>query len=795
MAKIVEKDDNLNASLKSRVKPTSRPGVEGEPELNKASTQNPFPMGPNTEFQQPGRAMKQMITKPKEAFQSSQSGTMIVDTLLKFAGTAGKVYELEANKKIESDRIIQTSRAVQSLSPTDDATVAGYTAHATVAIGNYTNQAAAEMNEFSKQGVSDEVWEEKTKQVYSEIDKRMSAEYNNYNTMPELKELTATALSEKMLEMSASREIQKIDIEIDKRMNTATDSVILAINQPGKDTNGTIEGMGRVMKVLKLSPDQMDKVVLNSIKSVGTLEALEIAKAYTGVGRKTSLYERAPELQNLEKKLTKKGKDEISFDHAHAVKNAEEEYIKEGNEAKFITTAKALGLSQGSVNAVLGKRDKAVYEQNRIAKISVDAADPTRHFDPTATSDEIQLTFEDQLQSNTRLHEQRLGADKMPDGPDKTKALAESKANAIRQTTNNALAKGVVIKSFVSELEKLADTDFAALNTQYINNEGGRKTALSFENTPQSFKDAYNAYKAMSPAAQQQYLLAMDQGKADVVREAEDLINSGVDTAEAFRKGQIDSRIPKSYKTKEVKKAVGEVIDEVGRGLFVPDIPKHQKDYVSELVRGELSRSQNPSSESNIKRVADSFKKDHTLSDGILYKGRQEVLNQLTKLNNDKLTDAFNLIKSSPGIADRLKRASETYRFNVDDVFAVTNPGTGTYHFRSPDGSYVSDEYDLGELKDKYNEEKVAAAEMADKIQEDRNRKTQEEKKRFDRYNSLTEEAKPINTLDKDSWVDRLLSKGNKGRKKQEEAREKKKIEEDDKYLNNHKQRAGISLK
>lgn len=788
MAKITEKDDYLNAALISRVKPTARPGVKGEPELNKEAVNNPFPMGPNTEFQQPGRAMKQMINKPKDSYQSSQNGKMILDTLLSFAGTGAKVYELEMNKKIKADKIVQTSRAAQNLAPTDDATVAGYTAHAAVKIGNYTNKVAAEMHEVSKQGVPDDVWEEKLGKAYKGLDEYMSANYEAYNKMPELKELAAVALSEKALEMSATREIHKVDIEIKKRVNTFSDSVTLAINQPGKDVAGTVAGITKVGTVLKLTPAQIDQGVLDSIKNTGTLEAIEIAKSYTGVGRKTSLYERTPELQNLEKQLTKKGKEEVSFDAAHIRNAAEKEYIEGGDEKKFLVYAKTdKSITQGRINELTGKRDKFVFEKNRVSKISLDITDPTKIVDPTTTPNELQAGLQDYLTYNIRLNEQRLGVDSMEEGEAKKEAINKARATAIRQTTNAALSEGTVIKQFISDFDKAATTDFAVLQTQYnAGNLDGRKTALSFEKTPQSFQDAVNTFQAMSPAAQHQHLLAMDQDKADTWREALDLIDSGVDEVEAFRRGQTNSRIPKSQKTKEIIKAGDQVIEEIGKGLLTKDIPENQEVYVNELIRGELSRSQNPGSEANIKRVAANFKKDHTISDGIYYMGSKKKLEELTHLNSDKLTEAFNLVKSSPGIADRLKLASETYMFNVQDVFVVTNPKTRSYHFRSPDGSYVSDEYDLGEVRDIWHEETVAAAEEADKIQEDRNRKTQEEKKRFDRYNSLTEEAKPINTLDKDSWVDRFMSKGNKGRKKQEE---------DDKYLNNHKQRAGISLK
>lgn len=83
--------------------------------LDREAVQNPFDMGPNTNFQQPARQMKQQINKPRDAFQSSQNGMMIVDVLQNFASTGGKMYEIHANKKIAEDKVVQTALLITTL--------------------------------------------------------------------------------------------------------------------------------------------------------------------------------------------------------------------------------------------------------------------------------------------------------------------------------------------------------------------------------------------------------------------------------------------------------------------------------------------------------------------------------------------------------------------------------------------------------------------------------------------------------------------------------------------------------
>ena len=82
-----------------------------EKNIGREAVQNPFDMGPNTSFQQPSRQMKEFRPLPRSAFQASNTGMQIVDSLLNFAEVSGSVAVDHLNMKIAEDTILQSAQA------------------------------------------------------------------------------------------------------------------------------------------------------------------------------------------------------------------------------------------------------------------------------------------------------------------------------------------------------------------------------------------------------------------------------------------------------------------------------------------------------------------------------------------------------------------------------------------------------------------------------------------------------------------------------------------------------------
>jgi len=697
----------------------SKGSSEGYINRQREEVTNPF----NERLRMPERTKTTNQALPRSAYQVDTTGASIVNALVGFSGVAADQYTKSMNKKIAADKIIQTSRATQGLAPSDDSTTAGYKAHAIVKINQQADQFQAEMAEASKSDMTDDEWEELIQQGYKSIDENLRSDYSIYEENLELQQFTSVALRERMQALSLQRESNKMQLEINKRVNLLTDSVSTSINSalkaslPGnlkvqqEHYSTILSSIDKTSKALKLTPMQQDEAVLKAVITSNSLEGIELSKKYNGYGRKTSLFSRSNKLQRLEESLLKSQKEEEQYSLIEERRKYEKDFINEGDVKTFLDYAKGNDyLTPGRVNSLWDKRDALIAERKKRERVASAISDPIKSVDPGTTKKEIQAALEEDFQGNLRIEQKNAKVDSIEDPEQKQIALQDAKAKAIRKTANNAVAEGEVIDRFVKDFEMIATTDLASLAKQ----QDGK--SLSLDQTPEVFQDAIKTFNSMSPASQQAHLNSMNSENANIIRGAIDLTDRGIPIVDALRKSQVDARVPKAYKTKEVVEAAEKVIDEIGDGWFTPDVKDKQEQYVLEEIRGELSRSQYPGSDKNIERVAAGYKSRFIESDGIRYAGTAKELTKLTKLNQDKITEAFEDMKLDPVIAAQLESASELYRFDVDEVFAVTNPKTGSFHFRSPDGAYMSEEYKLSSLKSYYDKQKVEASKRQDKI-------------------------------------------------------------------------------
>jgi hypothetical protein len=149
--------------------------------MERQKVDNPFSMGPavNRPKYQPDL---QSSVAPRASFDKGLSpGTYIADALVKFAGVAGDAYIAKTAKKVKLDKVVQTSRAVQGMIPTTDATVAGERSHALVAANTLSMKAAYRLDDFAKSNPTDEDWEKEIRREGESLDASMLDKYDNYN--------------------------------------------------------------------------------------------------------------------------------------------------------------------------------------------------------------------------------------------------------------------------------------------------------------------------------------------------------------------------------------------------------------------------------------------------------------------------------------------------------------------------------------------------------------------------------------------------------------------------------------
>ena len=676
---------------------------------------NPFSMGPAVNRPKYQPDLQSRVPSRQSFDKGASDGTYIADALIKFAGVAGDAYVAKMDKKVKMDKAVQSARAVQGMVPSDDATVAGERSHALIAANNLSMKAAYRLDEFAKTNPTQDEWEEAIRAEGDILDAAMLDRYANYETDKEMQELAILSFREKMPGVSMKREGYKLGFKEEKRIDTLTDSTILdlkAISSPmlGKGGNklsasdkveAIMPGILGKLKSSQLTESQKDTVLSGSILRAGTKEGIELAKQYKGA-RSTSLFERTASLQAMDKKMQADATKQDKYASLQLRRSMEKAYLDgEILPKDLIAYAKQDdAMTPSEVEAIMDKKDKTDAEADRQRRLLESINNPTVHSDPNTTASEYQAGLKSLFESSMEID--TVAIESLPE-EEQEEAKANIRSKNIRQTTNNAVAEGIVFDPVVNDLKMVASADIALINKGNTD-----LSKITLETTPKEFQSAFKDFSSMSPSSQQAHLDKLSSYEAEVWRTAYDAIKGGVPHLQAFQNAQRTAKVPKAYKAKPVQKGVAKVLDNLD-GWFDFGVSSSQEQYVNEMVRAEVSRADDPESDNHTKRVSDSFEKQYTKVDGIYYKGTYGALKRATGLNTDKLTSAFDAIKKTDQINEKISAASKVFRFNAKDVFATIDPVLNTFQFRSPDGAWISPTYPLSEVPKMQRVQKVEA--------------------------------------------------------------------------------------
>lgn len=600
-----------------------------EKKLEREAVANPFDMGPNTNFQQPGRLMEQQTIRPKSSFQKSQQGLQIVDALVNFAEVGGGIYSTEMSKKIAEDKIVQSALASAGAAPTDDATVAGYRAHAAVMMQDQVMRHQLELNELAKQDLTDEEWDEQLRTRYRDVDEYIGKNYTTYDKDKEMQKLLPIAFREMMPQVNATRASEQLKRTIEKGKNSTIDyfvnqAKLMKENGVGIPPEVLANSFNAKFKALKLTSKERDDVVEQIVLTTKSPEMLEAAKVWKG-DRKASLFDRSGRLQQLEKKLINEALS---------------------TEAVAMTT-KLMAIKQGIISgeilindgmAMLDKMNKATngeavssgfisgiwtdYYKARAAEAELtrtkeilsnpDAIDPGDLKDKTKKA-AYRSIYEDELDKAAEAIKS------LPEG-ERQMQFAVLKKQSQSRVADMAVRNNDTVVPFVNILHNLATSNVAFRADK---DESGKPILGNTE------KEGIGLIEAMSPIALVQHLDALQgHGKeARVIRDFMAYRDRGMTDPQALAQAQANFRNPVVASAKKIKSGVDEVRDNL-EFLWTPDFEDKQVPYLEEQIRNQIALSSEPDSESNIDLVTEYFKKGWTQVGKLWIKGSQKYLAQ-----------------------------------------------------------------------------------------------------------------------------------------------------------------------
>lgn len=685
-----------------------------------AGKYNPFSLTPTV-----GRASAPPDLQPrkirKEVIQPQEDPTNVVNALVGFAGVAGNEYVKSVEKDLEADRIVQTSLAQEGLMPTDDATRAGYQAHAAVAIKNHSLGAQARLNALAQNDLSDEEWSEAVQEEYRNQDEFLRSNYNGYEENIEMQKLAALSMREFMPQVGAARAGRKVEKEIEDRIDNGIGTLVNAAanpaiaNTPVKEMVEVLDGM---LGSLQLTESQKDKVIEEAIVQSRSPALIDMASSYKG-SRSSSLASRSGKIQQVRAQLEKEQLANQAIAFEKEAQTIEEAVLGTSEDEPSMTLAEAESYvnmrNKETGNSFFSRARWGQLLKQKDIKTAADYVTTnviTAIDDPEDTNlkarfkkSEIQTGYATKIASRERFAKE----DAAKKGLEGQEAL-EYEKNFRQQTQQYIVDKSVksneLYDAYISDLSAFANTNVAATG-RGVDLKGGGQELLFSEQARRTSELIDN----MSNEGRRVYLDKLDNDEAEIIKRYlhERQMGKGgeVSGPQALRNAQIGAKNKKPVKWKEVDKAVESIKGDTMFHWFSADIPENMEDYWSDKIREKVLLEPNPNSEVTKTMIKNWMESGVTTTDGgMKLEGSPAQIKEHTNMHIghlDRAMEAFVRSKS-----DQIEATLGGLGLTNEDVFPVTEPQTGIMYLSTTRGEISGTRTPMSNLVDidrKYNHE------------------------------------------------------------------------------------------
>jgi hypothetical protein len=404
-------------------------------------------------------------------------GDNILASLAQASGIGLETAKKSLDLKVQKDRVKQASNFMMGEQPSDDATVAGYHAHALLAMQNKVQTNALTLKEEAETFAgSDQEWNDLVLNKRQESMKELRDAYPNLHedSVDFQRNLTNMFVNE-MPGVTAARIAGKLNIEAEKRLNTFNDDLInrMQVFDPAEGYDGLITAINETKTAMQISSEDADASIVQQALTAaidGDGRLIEFAKQYTG-GRDSSLFERTPELHKAEQAIAKGNivKNEVAAGLQKAdiltkfELSGDREYLMEAD--KKMRAATGIGFSNAEIKAaVLGRSKKIIKNQTKtdIANIFLQEAGAPGNLklmDKNYSKEQI----------NEGLQYAREQLDQMTESLIKTQGLDEEQAQVLRTGTDvrfarNLTEQGVTYKPWTDKITRLKTISQANLD-------------------------------------------------------------------------------------------------------------------------------------------------------------------------------------------------------------------------------------------------------------------------------------------------------------------------------------------
>lgn len=649
---------------------------------------SPFVEGARPKYR--GLEVSQRAVARPVAPVKDTSTTDMISSLVSLAGSGSQELTKYWSNKAQEDKVVQTSRALQGMVPTTDATVAGYKAHAVVSIQAKNERAKKELAAFASTNPSDEAWEAKLAETYQAMSDAVQVEYQEYgggseDVTKELSSLVTLSMSSNLPALTSLREATRLEYEKNGRIESATDYLIQGANQANNPEFQ--EGFLKRMQLLQLTQDEQDNVILKATGATKNQNLVDMTKTYKG-GRDTTLFERTGSLQELQKKMTKEqlSNDAINLgmesgmmiDDYLSGKMTDKQFVDSVNMRNKQTMG--MFMTKAAVNSAYLKRQKVIAAETRSTNLMAQIANPNVFYIPDAKPKEIDQALMDMYQSKVTQAFSDINAQTELEPMEKSKKGAAAVNMAVKAMGALSVKMGRPMPMITSAMQYFANLNVP--NSVLTQTDGEFEKEFLTAGATQSMDFMY----ALEPVDRESYFDSMKQSDADTLRNFMTFRESGVRLPQALYMAQQESKFPKPKPTKNLVEAANSVMSEVD-GYF-SGVPENSKQIISQHMMTQLSKFADPNSKLAQETVTAIFDKKYTdIGNDFRVRGTPSEISRLTNLNINQVGIGVK------GAIDAMMPTVLPYlsgtEFDQDDIYPDFNPVNGTIQLKAPDGRYL----------------------------------------------------------------------------------------------------------
>ena len=608
---------------------------------------------------------KIVVEEPRDVYSDLKG-------LLSFAGAAADTATQFMNQKVEEDAMEQAYRTYQEKLPSEDATVGGYRAAATLGIKLESVKREARLAQLAATNPSEEDWKAALLNEAETSRQMLALKYPHLKDDPELQKVTAMDSIDAIPKLTSMREVARLKIEQQSRLEDFGEASILAARDPNVDFDAQIKNMALQ---LKLSPEQAKNALVDTAINSGDLNLIErVASMKVGDSKLTLADKDVRIAKALTNAKAQSARDNSAQVAADVVKVNEQLASGEMSPRQYIDyvdlknqeTGGAF-MSQAQVESTLssiaqqkGLENFTTQNANNVLTGAANLGNLANKDQQAIANSVLQIAISDEFKKLTEDQK----------GTIEGQTLARQRGVAV--AAQKLHDSGVVSERLKQSIQSASGMD---VDSVIMKGEDGRE----FINP--EVQAMLNDYRSIPSHLRSMYVKGEHRKLIDGYSQ---FVDRGLEPAQALRQAQLGSvKVPMSG---EAFLAADQVIEDVFRPWDGINLSESNEGYWQREIQQYQSEQFNPSGEEDQAAAVRHFKENTTRLSGNYIKGSPKyLLKSMGFDHQDEGTIQSAMYHHMEVNRASIERAIQVYgKFDYQDTIIDVNLDTGRVLLLTP---------------------------------------------------------------------------------------------------------------